>query len=341
MDAKLTRFLPKARPTFLSFLGLAVLLATPSVCRGSDDSIEGQVRVTTGGALPSVVRVRLEIAEGVVVAQQLVGSTGKFAFYNLKDQLYQVIVTADGYQPATAQVDMHYLASRFPTLYLNPLPPKKTPPPPAESMTELAAPKKAQQEYKQGYDALTKKDLASAREHLEKAIAQDPCYARALTALGVVLSLHHDLPAAESSFKKSIQCDGGFLEAFLRMQTLLDSEKKYSECENILEQGLRVMPSAWQLHYGLGIEHHHLGKYQQAEEEYLKAESLSPDVPPDVHVRLADAYLQLREYDQAYTEMQNYLRFDPNGPLASQTKDMLQQLDSVRKSKNNPSKDKQ
>ncbi|HEV2232627.1 MAG TPA: tetratricopeptide repeat protein [Terriglobia bacterium] len=341
MDGRSGHHSGTGRLTIVAFLGLAMLLLAPSACQGSDDSIEGQIRVTTGEPLPPGVTVRLEVAEKIVVDQQLVGATGKFAFYNLKDQSYEIIVTADGFQPATSMVDMHYLASRFPTIYLIPLPPKKATPPPTESTTDLGAPKKARKEFEKGYSALSVKDLGSAQEHLEKAVNQDPCYARALTALGMVFSLKHDFPAAESSFKKSIQCDGGFLDAYIQMQTLLDSEKKYAECESIMQEGLRVAPGEWQLHYGLGIEHHHLGKYPQAAEEYLKAESLSPAVPPDIHFRLADAYLELKEYDEAYVEMQNYLQVDPNGPFAVQTRALLPSVDSMRKSKGQPLKDAQ
>lgn len=70
----------------------------------------------------------------------------------------------------------------------------------------------------------------------------------------------------------------------------------------------------------------------KAEQEYLKAESLSNAVPAEVHLRLADAYLQQKEYEQAYAEMQTYLKIAPDGPLASQTRSLLPQIDSMRKS---------
>jgi len=320
-----------ARLKVVAFLGAAVLLAAPGNCQGSDNSIEGQVRVTNGGALPPNVMAKLEFEQNVV-AQQLVGTTGRFAFYDLQQQIYQVIIIAEGYQPGIAQVDMHYVASRFPTIYLTPLGPKKSPPPPSESTTDLAAPKKARKEYEQGHDALQAKDYAGARKHFEKAVEMDPCYARALTELGVVLSLEGELASAETSLQKSIHCDGEFLEPYIQLGILLDVERKYSESESILQQGLRVAQSDWQLYYRLGDAHQGLGKYREAEQEYLKAESLSAAVPPEVHVRLADAYLQQKEYDQAYTELQTYLKIAPDGPLAAQARSLLPQVDSMRKS---------
>jgi len=331
MEARFTRTAGRVHIQIAALLCAAALVPAPGRCQ-RENSIEGQVRTGNGGELPSGIFVKLEIADNVVVAQQMVEKTGKFGFYDLREQSYQVVVTAEGYQPASAQVDMSYYASRFPTIYLTPLGPKKTPPPPPDSTTDLAAPKKARKEYEQGHEALQAKDYAGARQHFEKAIETDPCYARALTELGVVLTLQQQLSAAETSFQKSMHCDGGFLEAYLQMGILLDIEKKYPEGETVLKQALRMAPSDWQPYYRLGALHHHAGRYKEAEDEYLKAESLSTTVPAEIHLRLADVYLKQQQYDQAYIEMQSYLRIAPDGPLADQTRSLLQQVDSMRKS---------
>jgi tetratricopeptide (TPR) repeat protein len=328
----LARLAAATRLKIAAFLVATALLAAPALCQRTDSYIQGQIRVTTGGSLPSGIVVKLEIAENVVAAQQMVGETGRFEFHDLKETHYQIIVTAEGYEPATAQVDMGYYASRFPTVYLTPLGAKKTPPAPSANTTDLAAPKKARKEYEQGHDALQAKDLAGARKHFETATEADPCYARALTELGVVFTLQGDLPSAEGSFQKSIHCDGEFLEPYVQLGILLDMEKKYSEGESILQQALRVAPSDWQPYYRLAAVHQHSGKYKEATDEYLKAESLSGTVPVEVHLRLADTYLQQKEYDQAYTEMQAYLKIAPDGPLANQTRSLLPQVDSMRKS---------
>jgi tetratricopeptide (TPR) repeat protein len=332
MERRLTRILAAAHLSLLGFLAVTLLPVVPVPAQESDNSIHGQIRVTTGGELPEHILVKLEVAENVVVDQQIAGSTGRFQFLNLRDQFYRITVTAEGYQPATAQVDMSYYASRFPTIYLTPAGPKKTPPPPSESTTDLAAPKKARKEYEQGHIALQAKDYTSARKHFQTAVDIDACYARALTEMGVAQTVQNDFPAAESSFQKSIHCDGGFLEAYLQMGILLDIEKKYPEGESVLKEALRMAPSDWQPYYRLGALYHHSGDYKEAEEEYLKAESLSAAVPPELHLRLADVYLQQKEYEHAYAEMQTYLRIAPDGPLATQTRSMLSQVDSMRKS---------
>ena len=108
-----------------AFLKIAVLLnlmapnVPPAGCQETKGlSIQGKVRSGDGTSLPSDVTVRLEEAEGVVVTQQFVGTDGKFEFPNLTGDLYRLVVVAKGFQTVRQDVDMHYLASRYPNIYL-------------------------------------------------------------------------------------------------------------------------------------------------------------------------------------------------------------------------------
>lgn len=161
------------------------------------------MRTSTGTPIPSDVSVVLEEAEGVVAGKQFVGTTGKFEFRNLQGQLYRLIVTAAGFQTATKDVDMHYLASRYPDVYLIPLVQKRSgsTPSPTTSATDGLATNKARKEYEKGDQDRQTGDTTDARRHLEKAVADYPCYARAQTALGVVLSIQREFPSAEAAFR--------------------------------------------------------------------------------------------------------------------------------------------
>ena len=126
MQPNLTRLQGTTHLLILPFPGGVLLPTTPGDCRGSDNSIRGQVRGANGGPLPSGITAKLEVAKNVVVAQQMVGAAGTFTFQDLTAKSYQIIVTAEGYQPAGAQADMQHYAGRCPTVYLTPLGPKKT-----------------------------------------------------------------------------------------------------------------------------------------------------------------------------------------------------------------------
>lgn len=291
--------------------------------------IQGRVHTADGSSLPNDISVRLEEAEGTVVAQQFVGHDGKFEFWDLTGSLYKLVVTAPGFQTVTQDVDMHYEASRFPDIYLVPVAQKKSRSAPTTSATDLAAPKKAQKEYEKGDQALGSGKPEEARSHLEKAVGEYPCYARAQTTLGVALSMLRQFSPAEAAFKKSLECDSSFLEAYVQFGILLNLEGKYAESEQNLQQGLGHFPNEWQLHYQLGVAYDGVKDFEKAEGEYLKARAINPTPPPAFYVKLADVYLKRKDFEKAYTEMQTYLRVAPNGEFAEETKSLMKRMESA------------
>jgi tetratricopeptide (TPR) repeat protein len=253
-----------------------------------------------------------------------VGSSGKFEFGNLTRTAYRLTVTAEGYQTVVETIDMTFGVTQQCVVQLIPIV-TKTPPPPG-ALTDLAAPKQARREFERGSRELEGGKLEAARKHLEKAVAEDPCYARAQTALGVTLTRQQQWAGAEAAFRKSIKCDGGFLEGYVQLAMLLRGQEKYEECSATLAQGLRQFPNEWRLHYQLGKAKQSLGDYETAEQEFLKARALNPALPPGIHVQLAVLYRSWKKYDKAQAEMETYLRADPNGEFAELTRKMLRDL---------------
>ncbi|MBZ5516340.1 MAG: carboxypeptidase regulatory-like domain-containing protein, partial [Acidobacteriia bacterium] len=205
---------------------LLIVFAAPAAPSGLSQqlpvSIQGQVHTGDGSPLPNDITVRLEEAEGASMAQQFVGIDGKFEFRDLKEGLYRLRVTAEGYKTALQDVDTHWYASRYPDIYLVRQDTKETPGPPSRTVasTDLAAPKKARKAYEKGRAALQKGNSEEARRQLEKAVAEYPCFARALTSLGVARSFQGQFEPAESSLKKALECDSGYLEAYVQLAIL-------------------------------------------------------------------------------------------------------------------------
>jgi tetratricopeptide (TPR) repeat protein len=196
------------------------------------------------------------------------------------------------------------------------------------SLTDARAPKKARKEYEKGLRALGENNLKEAQPHFQKAVEEYPCYARAQTDLALVLSRQNEAASAETSLRKALQCDPGYLDAYAELGRLLFLQKKYSDSKAVLQDGLRRSPGSWQFYYQLGGAHYGLGEYRKAEEEYLKAESLSSAVPAEIHVKLADVYLKTSAFEKAYTEMQAYLRAEPQGRFAGKVKEIMHKMES-------------
>jgi tetratricopeptide (TPR) repeat protein len=192
--------------------------------------------------------------------------------------------------------------------------------------TDNNASRKARREYEKGVHELQARNLNEAAAHLEKAVKEYPCYARAQTDLATVLSQQHQFDRSESALKKAIYCDPDFLNAYSELGQLYYNEKRFQESESVLQEGLRRSPGGWQFYYQMAADDYRLGQFSKAEQEYLKAESFSSQVPAEIHVKLADVYLKERAFEKTYSEMQGYLRIEPNGRFASKIKTTMQRM---------------
>jgi tetratricopeptide (TPR) repeat protein len=242
---------------------------------------------------------------------------------------YRLIVTAEGFETWQQEIDLGEGANEYIVrITLSPLNKVKEIAALAPALTDAQAPKTARKEYEKGSRALAARQFDEARTHLEKALSEFPCYARAQTDLAVVLTERRDLQGAEAALRKAMECDPGFPDAYTQLGQLLNAEKKFAESADLLQDGLRRSPGAWQFYYQLATAHYGLKQYSQAEEEYLKVQSLNPNAPAELHVKLADVYFKENAYDKAYAEMQAYLRAEPDGRFAAKIKGIMRQMES-------------
>src|SRR5579863_5880330 len=287
-------------------------------------TLEGTVRAEGGRTLGSGVTVRLVTSEGLTAAERPVSTAGQFQFYNLAKITYVVMVSAEGFQPWQQTMDLGRGSTQFfINVSLTPASKSAENPLDAPSVTDSQAPKKARKEYEKGQHALAARNLGEAKSALEKAVAEYPCYARAQTDLALALSAQHDTASAEGALKKAIECDPGFLNAYAELGQLLNAEKKFGDSQGVIQQGLRRSPGSWQFYSELASSHYGQGQYHQAEEEYLKAQSLNAAPLPDLRVKLSDVYLKEGNYSKAYAEMQEYLRAAPDGRFAPKVKSIM------------------
>jgi tetratricopeptide (TPR) repeat protein len=289
--------------------------------------VSGQVVTEEDAVITSGVKIVVETRDGTPMAALKADSQGHFEIPNLFRKTYLLTVSAEGFYP-----DQHYLdlkdgglGPRTLRIVLTRAPRRRTSSP-SPALTDMSAPKEARKAFERAVHALHANRLDLARKEFEKAIAEHPCYARALTGLAAVQTAAQDSDAAAANLRHAIQCDAGFPDAFASLGRLLNSQKKFVESEEILKQGLRVSPQAWQLYDQLATAHYNEGQYDKAEEEWLRVLSINSAPPSELHAKLAAVYLQAGARDKAYSEMQAYLHADPNGRFASKFRAMSQDL---------------
>jgi tetratricopeptide (TPR) repeat protein len=312
----------------LFLLGIGLLAAVPAACQ-ENVVLSGQVVSYTGQTVPSEVTITLETESGEPAAQTPTDTEGRFELAGLRKMPYRLTVTAEGFETWQQNIDLGRGANQYTVrITLTPLNKVKESPVVVPALTDEQAPKTARKEYEKASRALAVRQLDEARAHLERALSEFPCYARAQTDLAVILTERRELQGAEAALRKAVQCDPRFPDAYTQLGQLLNAKKKFSESADLLQDGLRRSPSAWQFYYQLAIAHSGLKQYSQAEEEYLKVQSLNPNAPADLHVKLADVYLKENAYDKAYAQMQAYLQAEPEGRFVAKVKAIMRQMES-------------
>ena len=291
---------------------------TPPSPSFADQSVtlRGQIMTKDSQPVTFGVMVSLETSEGGMIASRPADTFGNYEFGGIAAGRYQLTVTCDKFQVYQQALDLGFRDQTYTVnVYLTPANKtevNKTPP----ALTDEAAPKATRKEFEKGERALEENKLGEARSHLEKAVADYPCYARAQVALAQVDLHERKLDSAEACFKKAIQCDGSFLDSFSELAELFIIEKKFAESESTLNDGVRLSPKAWLFRYQLGLAHFGMQKYPEAVEDYLQAQSLHPEVPAEFHIKLGNAYLKTGAYEKALAEFDAYLRLEPKGKFA-------------------------
>jgi tetratricopeptide (TPR) repeat protein len=310
-------------------LALVLFLFPPAARAQRVASINGQVRTDQGIAVRSAM-VRLETQEGELVEEKPVTTAGQFFFTNVPKNQYMISVSAEGFETYREPLNLAEGADQYDlSITLTPagrLAEAKSEPP---ALSDAQAPKEAKHEYDRAGKAIDSRKYDEARKQLETAVAQYPCYARAQTKLGLVMSQQKDYKGAEAAFRKSISCDAGYLEAYLNLGQLLNAEKRFGEAAPDLDQGLRQAPSDWRFYFESGVAEYGLKQYDAAEQQLQKAKSLTATPPAEIDAKLADVYLRENSFQKAYASMQAYLKADPNGPFAARIRTIMKQMESA------------
>jgi len=289
-------------------------------------SVSGQVVTEEGEAISSGATIVVETRDGERTAELHADAQGRFEVPDLLHQTYIMTVSAEGFHPQQLYLDLKDGAGPVTVRITLTQAPVQNTASALPALTDMSAPKNARKAFARAVQALSAKRLDDARKELERAVAEYPCYARALTGLASIQIAARDWEASAANLRQAIRCDPGFPDAFTSLGELLNSQKKFVESEGILKQGLRLSPRAWQLYDQLATAHYNERQYGKAEEEWLHVLAIDPAPPAELHAKLAAVYLQGGARDKAYAQMQAYLQADPGGPFASKFRAMLRRL---------------
>ena len=324
----------RAAAGWLGLIGL-LLLSGSTLC---GQELNGVIygKVTDAQGHPQQVMVHL-LAEGDQPAGDMfTDAEGQYAFRELPAGQYWVVVEADGFRPSRQPVRLEALINPKMQANLTLEPTSNDPAPPSPiiagstSSHTVDARKpgpyfdpRAVREFEKGNASRKKGDLKGAITHYEKALRIDPLLYPALNNLGVAYDRQGARPQAEKVLLRAIEINSGDGESYVNLGHVLYDEGRYTEARVRLEEGLKRSPGSATGHFFLGSTELKLGDLGQAESNLKQACLLDPKGIPAAHLQLANVYLRARQMAAAGTELEDYLRANPDDPQAPAIRRLL------------------
>ena len=178
------------------------------------------------------------------------------------------------------------------------------------SATSAMAPKDAQKAYTKGREKAAKEKWDEAQQLLNKAVEIYPRYAAAWFDLGRVQIHNKDATQARHSFEQSIAADPKYVNPYRGLAELDTQERQWQSLVDITGKLLALnpvsFPDAW-LRNALG--NYYLRNFADAEKSARQGMKVDEQHQfPRLELLLGVVLAQERNYTEAATHIQNYLK---------------------------------
>jgi Flp pilus assembly protein TadD len=243
-----------------------------------------------------------------------------------------------GYRPVWGRVDMSLNPCRaLESITLIAMPGTTIPGSEAPTSSVIdarvaAIPAEARKEFYAGQRAVKRNNFARAIPHLQKAVSLYPRYAEAYQLLGVAQLQTNQGPQAESSLVKALEIEDRMPQAQYLLGVLYAMTNRANLAEKPLSRFADLDPQNPDAHFELAKVCFALNKFSDAEMHARKSIALN-ESNSGVHITLGYALLRQNKPEDAKQAFQQFLKLDPNSPMAADVKNMIAQIDNRRKSR--------
>jgi Tfp pilus assembly protein PilF len=302
--------------------------------------IHGQVRLAEGGAPAANVVVRLESYDGGgSISEAFTDRLGKFRFTNLPPAQYSVRVRQMGYRDAQQTVDMTTTTSGLVMLQLLRDSSRATETTSAPGSIDVNVPPAAQKEFDKGTAALAgggKDKLAFAARCFEKAISIYPKFVEARLKLGTAYMDLEQWEKAQQTLLATVEVDPRAFNALFALSEIYLRQNKIAEAEKVLMQGLAIQDQSYLGHLNLARVYWEKARaekdlaqarpaLEKSYEEVKRALVLNPDLA-GAHLLKGNLLLRVPRTADALVEFSEYLRLEPNGAFAAETRALVDKI---------------
>jgi hypothetical protein len=208
------------------------------------------------------------------------------------------------------------------------------------SATSAMAPKDAQKAFEKGRERAGKQKWDEAQQLFEKAVQIYPRYAVAWFELGRIQLQKNEAVPARNSFEQSIAADSKYANPYRGLAELDTLQKQWESLVKVTDQLLALnpvsFPDAW-LRNALG--HYYMRDFAAAEKSARQGMKVDENHQiPKLEYLLGVILMQKRDYQEAASHIQNYLKQSPALPEAEaqEAQRQLAEITRLSASASNP-----
>jgi Flp pilus assembly protein TadD len=322
--------------TVCQFVIVGQVQTTPNL---ATVEIHGQVRFAEGGAPAANVVVRLESYDsGGSMSEAFTDRLGKFRFTALPPAQYSVRVRQSGYRDVQQTVDMTTTTSGLVFLQLVPDTSKSTTTSSTGSI-DANVPAAAQKEFDKGAAALAeggKDKTAFAARCFEKAVSIYPLFVEARLKLGTAYMDLGQWDKAEHALLATLDVESRAFNALFALSEIYLRQNKLDEAEEVLVKGLTIQDQSHLGHLNLARVYWEKARaiqdlaqakpaLEKSYEEVKRALTLNPDLA-GAHLLKGNLLLRVSRTADALVEFGEYLRLEPNGAFAAETRAVIEKI---------------
>ena len=205
------------------------------------------------------------------------------------------------------------------------------------SVTSLQVPNNARKEFEKGDKDIRSNHAASGTQHLEKAVAEYDKYAAAWNELGQVYSTSHETEKSRQAYQKAIVSDPQYIPPYLGLAALELETGEYEGALDSAGKALALDPRIGLANFVEAVADFKLGRFDEAEKNAVDAEKGPHQSIPQVHVLLANIFVEKQDYSNAAAQMRAYLKESPHGNFAASVKSDLEQVEKSAANQNGTS----
>jgi Tfp pilus assembly protein PilF len=306
------RFLP-FRFRLLPFLA-AVMVSFTLPALGA--RLMCRLEVPPGYPLPDSAQVDLKMMSGSLVNSAVAQGNGSITFDRVGEGSYTVTVRAEGYQPASQdiQVPSGYVGTSVLSVTVRlvpePQPEGRTPSEKTVHVESLKVPRQAIEEIQLAEKAAAKGSLDEAIQHSEKAVEIYPAYFEAYNNLAVYQYQAGRPERAVDYFERALILNPDAAGTNANLGRVLLDLNQPQKAISYLERAAKLNPTSSEIQYHLARAYILSSVLEQSIKPLQLALQLQPPVE---HARflLAHVYYQLGDISSAITELDLYLKTKP------------------------------